>query len=716
MSLIADIGRKTLKNRLIMLCIYLSLTLMGITMVVPFLITLSGSAANDFDYDRFSPLPRYLWSREDRYVKALVPYFNLYRNWTRQFQAYFPNLPEHWSSWTAIGQDQPGIDYFAREYLSLDSPAAAADYAEFNHTYPLEDCQIYAPPIQVIAFLIEESCAQYRQQEPQKKLSRAELHREALKLLGQQWGVPFETFYSINFNVEMRYPLDFQSWFPDAEHPKMQAYNRFKEAAAAYAFTPGSKRLWRKFLLQRGYPGQDLFPVSSSAPPELQSLWLEFKKTQLPASPKIPFPLRSAWYSYLGSEEVAAQYNGQKLTIAQYNACAGTIFPCLAETPFPLPPEYPNELQKHWRNFCQERYPLRLISLTVTPALEQNFQQFTQAKIRHLRSLNKLLGTSYQDWSQLKLSSTPAAGSTREEQNRRDLWKNFVRSLPLEHKQFHSSEIAFQAFLRQKYPTLEAVNQAYGWNLPHWNCAFPPFAEAYAQTFRNNGRAMTFLPVLDNYKMVMNYMLFNGNAIVVTLVLITLTILCTLTINPMAAYALSRFNLKFGNQILVFLLATMAFPAMVSAIPAYLLMRDLGLLNTYLALILPGAANGMAIFILKGFFDSLPMELFEAATIDGASELQIFRIVAMPLVKPILAINTLNAFVAAYNGWEWALIICQDKEMWTIAVWMYQASIWWRLMPWVVSAGFVLTSIPTMLVFISCQKIILRGIIIPSMK
>jgi len=160
----------------------------------------------------------------------------------------------------------------------------------------------------------------------------------------------------------------------------------------------------------------------------------------------------------------------------------------------------------------------------------------------------------------------------------------------------------------------------------------------------------------------------------------------------------------------------MAFPAMVSAIPAYLLMRDLNLLNTFFALVLPGAANGMAIFILKGFFDSLPQELFEAATIDGAKELQIFKMVAMPMVKPILAINCITAFIGAYNGWEWALIICQDQDMWTLAVWMYQASQWWQDMPWIVSAGFVIVSIPTMVVFLSCQKIILKGIVIPSMK
>jgi len=271
-------------------------------------------------------------------------------------------------------------------------------------------------------------------------------------------------------------------------------------------------------------------------------------------------------------------------------------------------------------------------------------------------------------------------------------------------------------FLLKKYGSLEKINSVYGWKLNRIEEAFPPFMSAYSVTFTNNGNAMTFMPIFDNYRIVMDYLLFNGNAIWVTLLLITMTIFFSLTVNPLAAYALSRFNLRGRDNILIFMLATMAFPAMVSAIPAYLLMRDLGMLNTLWALVIPGAANGMAIFILKGFFDSLPMELFEAATIDGASEMQIFRIVAMPLVKPILAINCLNAFIAAYNGWEWALIICQDKSMWTIAVWLYQASMWWASSPWIVSAGFVLASIPTLIVFISCQKIILRGIIIPSMK
>jgi len=267
-----------------------------------------------------------------------------------------------------------------------------------------------------------------------------------------------------------------------------------------------------------------------------------------------------------------------------------------------------------------------------------------------------------------------------------------------------------------RYGDLAGINRAWGTDYHYVEEVFPPFDEAYAVTFAHNEWPMTFAPALNNYGVIASYLFRRSNALYVTLLLVALSILCTLTVNPFAAYALSRFNLRGQEAIILFLLATSAFPAMISAIPGYLLMRDLGLLNTFFALVLPGAASGMSIFILKGFFDSLPPELFEAATIDGAKEWQIFLYVTMPMVKPILAINMLTAFLSAYTGWEWALIICQNPRMWTLAVWMYQASQWWVDAPWIVSAGFIIISIPTLLVFLTCQKVILRGIIIPQMK
>ena len=160
----------------------------------------------------------------------------------------------------------------------------------------------------------------------------------------------------------------------------------------------------------------------------------------------------------------------------------------------------------------------------------------------------------------------------------------------------------------------------------------------------------------------------------------------------------------------------MAFPAAVTAIPGFLLIRELGLLNTFAALVLPSVANGMSIFILKGFFDALPRELYEAATIDGAGEWTVFSKITLPMTLPILAVNALNSFIHAYSSWEWAFLVCQEESHWTLSVWMYQLSQIMSNQPWCVMAGFAVISIPTAVVFLLCQKVIMRGIVLPSLK
>ena len=151
-------------------------------------------------------------------------------------------------------------------------------------------------------------------------------------------------------------------------------------------------------------------------------------------------------------------------------------------------------------------------------------------------------------------------------------------------------------------------------------------------------------------------------------------------------------------------------------IPGFLLMRDLNLLNTLFALILPGMASGYSIFLLKGFFDSIPAELYEAADIDGAGEFRKFYAIALPMSKPILAVIALGAFNSAYGGFMWAFLVCQDPKMWTIMVWMYEFQVNNASNSALVMAALALVSIPTLLMFIFCQKIIMRGIIVPSMK
>jgi multiple sugar transport system permease protein len=167
-------------------------------------------------------------------------------------------------------------------------------------------------------------------------------------------------------------------------------------------------------------------------------------------------------------------------------------------------------------------------------------------------------------------------------------------------------------------------------------------------------------------------------------------------------------------KVLLFLLLTMAFPPMVTQIPVFLMLRQLGLLNTFTALLLPGLANGYSIFLLKGFFDSLGQELYESAQIDGAGEWVMFWHITMALSKPILAVIALNAFTAAYSNFMFALLICQDPGMWTLMVWLYRLN--GGSGAGVIYASLIIAAIPTLLVFVFCQNIIMRGIVVPVEK
>lgn len=727
MALVPTVGRKSLTNRTFIAAVYAILSLLGITMVTPFLITLTGSVTNDFDYDRFWPVPRSAWSQPDRFVKGLVYYFNGYRGWAEQMRCMLPGMPEHWSGWSGIGRDLANVDRLAGPYLApppAQRAVMAADYAAFADAYPPADCEVTVLNPQAVNFLEERYIALAERDKPDlARASRRARREAALRVLSAKWGLPFDSFYSANFDSERNSPMTFQGWFPSLSSPKNEDYLHLKAAYRAQRFTPGVREDWLRHLARIGYRFEDaaaVFPVADDAPAALRREWAAFKAQTCPASPCVPLALRAAWYDFLRGEEAArllALPVGAPFTIAAYNAAAGTSYESLEQTPFPVPASFGVGLQRVWTQYVATAWPLRLTTVDVDNAdTRKAYQEYLRQTIVHLRVANELLGTRHADWSGFELSSSAPGGDSDIDRNRRSVWTGFVKQLPADLRRLSSSEIAFQRFLMDKYGSLERINRAYGWRLRHLEEAFPPFMEAYAVTFAHHEWDFTLQPALRNYRIIAEYLTMNANAVPVTLLLIAMSVLCTLTINPLAAYAMSRFNLRGQQLIMLYLLSTMAFPAMVSAIPAYLLMRDLNLLNTFFALVLPGAANGMAIFVLKGFFDSLPQELFEAATIDGASEPQIFRIVAMPLIKPILAINSLGAFIAAYNGWEWALIVCQDRRMWTIAVWLYQANQWWKSMPWIVSAGFVVASIPTLLVFLSCQKIILRGIIIPAMK
>lgn len=215
-----------------------------------------------------------------------------------------------------------------------------------------------------------------------------------------------------------------------------------------------------------------------------------------------------------------------------------------------------------------------------------------------------------------------------------------------------------------------------------------------------------------NYRFVLDYIAINGRALWNTGLFCLFSILAQLIVNPIAAYVLSRYKLPATGQILVFLLATMAFPAEVAMIPNFLLLKELGLLNTFAALVLPGAASGYMIFLLKGFFDALPQEIFESGQLDGAHESVMMWKLAFPLSRPVLGYMALLAFMGAYGAFMFAFLVVQDRSMWTLMVFLYQLQ---NTAPRaVMMAALTLAAIPTVAVFLASQRVIMRGIVLPG--
>jgi len=215
-----------------------------------------------------------------------------------------------------------------------------------------------------------------------------------------------------------------------------------------------------------------------------------------------------------------------------------------------------------------------------------------------------------------------------------------------------------------------------------------------------------------NFAFVLDYVLLNGRAVLNTVIFCSLAILTQLIVNPLAAYGLSRYPVRASGAILIFLLATMAFPAEVAMIPSFLLLKDLGLLNTFAALVLPTAASGYMIFLLKGFFDSLPPELFEAGSLDGAKEWTMLFRIALPLSRPVMGYLALLAFMGAYSSFIYAFLVAQDQRIWTLMVWIYQLQ---NSAPRaVMMAALSLAALPTLLVFLAAQRAVTQGIVLPD--
>lgn len=339
-----------------------------------------------------------------------------------------------------------------------------------------------------------------------------------------------------------------------------------------------------------------------------------------------------------------------------------------------------------------------------------------------IAQFNKEFGTNFSSYSEVPFSST--APQVAPEHwfffVSQMLRPDFVQLTDSGEQRFRVSRLGKEEFIRTTASASDLRVVSADTLFAEWSAskghgdARIPQASLDREAFQNESSFWRNQFLTLNYRYVLDEVLVHGRAITNTVILVLLSVCGSLIVNPLAAYALSRYKMRSAFHILLFFLATIAFPAEVTMIPVFLQLKEFNLLNTFGALVLPGLANGFSIFLLKGFFDSLPRELYEAAEIDGASEWTTFWNITMNLSKPILAVIALSTFVGAYGTFFYALILAPDPKMWTVMVYVYQLR--QSVDAPVVYASLILISIPTIFVFVTCQNIILRGIVVPSDK
>ncbi|MGE0395618.1 MAG: sugar ABC transporter permease [Kofleriaceae bacterium] len=185
-----------------------------------------------------------------------------------------------------------------------------------------------------------------------------------------------------------------------------------------------------------------------------------------------------------------------------------------------------------------------------------------------------------------------------------------------------------------------------------------------------------------------------------------------------AAYALSRFRFPGRKMGLSMFLVVQMFPATLLLLPLYVILDKLGLLNSILGLVLVYSTTAIpfCVWTLKGYFDSLPRELEEAARIDGASPWMIFRRIILPLSRPAIAVTALFSFMTAWNEFIMASTFMTDERKYTLPVLIQQSvtefSADWGLF----AAGAVITSVPVMIAFYVLQKYLVGGLTAGAVK
>jgi multiple sugar transport system permease protein len=249
-----------------------------------------------------------------------------------------------------------------------------------------------------------------------------------------------------------------------------------------------------------------------------------------------------------------------------------------------------------------------------------------------------------------------------------------------------------------------------------------PLAWMISASLMPTGEANTFpprllpsQPTLSHYRELFTR-LDLGRAFGNSLLVAAATTLLSLALNAAAGYAFAKLRFRGRDRFFRILLAAMVIPTPVAMLPLFLLLRSLGLVNTYAGVVLPAGATILGIFLVYQFARGLPDDLISAARLEGAGELTIFRKIVLPLLRPVLATLAILTFLATWNDFIWPLIVLTEEHRYTLPVALANLVGEHVLDTELMMAGSVLTVLPVLLLFLILQKQYIEGITLGGLK
>ena len=251
-----------------------------------------------------------------------------------------------------------------------------------------------------------------------------------------------------------------------------------------------------------------------------------------------------------------------------------------------------------------------------------------------------------------------------------------------------------------------------------------PFAWMLSSSFKGSEAIRTIPirwipenPTLEGYERVFNMQGFSfARASMNSLVLAVACTIVAVGSAAMAAFVFAKLPFRGSNKLFGLYLATMMIPGTVTMVPNYIILRTLGLLDTYTGLILPSLANAFGVFLMRQSMMSVNDAYMESAYLDGASLYRIFFQIMLPMVLPTLSTMVLLSFMGSWNSYLWPLIVLTSTDKQTLQVVLGNMNGMYKNNEHVLMAGAVLTILPILVVYLVSQRYVDQGISLGGLK